>query len=385
MSSNSTGAMGALPALSSTVIPASGASASLPLTESTEPATSKATYSDSGASKHSRRSIMNMMVSAAAMTAVAATESGAVANDASDSELLKLGSEYKALLALERPLREEKDRLRKETVRLRDEARAIECIEFHEAHEAAAIRTGYRQAYAPWNKLACAMHPVVKRISELTANTLDGLLVRALAIENDDHIFGDHEEQLLADLRDFAQRQKANAAPSVAQAACTVTTSSLAAAAVDPDVALFLLENKIFEHKAVFEAVEPETDRLDSIVCNVKHRLHDECDATRSAPTFEEREAIVNAMPEFKEYMRLREVQELERARADDLVKQMWEIKAQTPEGRRAKLLVLLGYVMEGEEWRRSFDEPFDITLARDLMIEFVGGEPAAQLRDQFA
>jgi hypothetical protein len=30
----------------------------------------------------------------------------------------------------------------------------------------------------------------------------------------------------------------------------------------------------------------------------------------------------------------------------------MWEIKAHTSEGRRSKLIVLLGYVMEGDEWR---------------------------------
>jgi hypothetical protein len=63
----------------------------------------------------------------------------------------------------------------------------------------------------------------------------------------------------------------------------------------------------------------------------------------------------------------------------------MWEIKALTPEGRRAKVLVLLGYVMEDDEWRRPFDQTFDVTRARDLMIEFVGREPAAQLRGQFA
>jgi hypothetical protein len=33
---------------------------------------------------------------------------------------------------------------------------------------------------------------------------------------------------------------------------------------------------------------------------------------------------------------------------------------------------------MEDDEWRRAFDEPNDITRARDLMIEFVGGEPPA-------
>jgi len=93
-------------------------------------------------------------------------------------------------------------------------------------------------------------------------------------------------------------------------------------------------------------------------------------------------------MPEHKECMRLRDLQERQREAADDLVKQMWTIKARTPEGRQAKLLVLLEYVMEDDEWRYAGREPYDIvhevTRARDLMIEFVGGEPAAQLRDQF-
>jgi hypothetical protein len=63
----------------------------------------------------------------------------------------------------------------------------------------------------------------------------------------------------------------------------------------------------------------------------------------------------------------------------------MWEAIAQTPEGRRAKVLVLLGYVMEADEWRTVYDSPFDVTRARDLLIEFVRGEPSEQLRDQFA
>jgi hypothetical protein len=155
--------------------------------------------------------------------------------------------------------------------------------------------------------------------------------------------------------------------------------------AVQPDGILLELEEKIFEHKEAFSELEPETDRLSNIWHKENHRLADEFETSRTWPSFEERRAIVDAMPEFKEYMRLRELQEREREAADDLVKQMWEIKAQTPEGRRAKLLVLLEYVMEDDEWRRTFDEPFDITRARDLMIEFVGGEPAEQLRDQFS
>jgi hypothetical protein len=52
---------------------------------------------------------------------------------------------------------------------------------------------------------------------------------------------------------------------------------------------------------------------------------------------------------------------------------------------KRAKLLVLLGDIMT-DGWREhDGNVDWDIKMARDLMIEFVGGEPAVQLRDQFA
>jgi hypothetical protein len=49
---------------------------------------------------------------------------------------------------------------------------------------------------------------------------------------------------------------------------------------------------------------------------------------------------------------------------------------------------VLLGYVMEQDEWRDGDWEGgklLTFVRARDLMIEFVGGEPAKQPRDQFS
>ena len=92
-------------------------------------------------------------------------------------------------------------------------------------------------------------------------------------------------------------------------------------------------------------------------------------------------------MPEYKESMRLRELHDLQREAADSLVEEMWKIKARTPEGRRAKALVLLGYVMDDDEWQRGRGGggDFDVIRARDLIIEFIGGEPGEQLRDQFA
>jgi hypothetical protein len=168
-------------------------------------------------------------------------------------------------------------------------------------------------------------------------------------------------------------------------ASAAVASASPLDPAVHPDARLFELEEKIFKHKEASDAFEPEADRLSDIWTMENKRMSDEYEATR---TFKEQKAIIDDMPEFKEYMRLRGLQTIQREAADELVKQMWEIKAQTPEGRRAKVVVLLWYVMEDDEWRRVFDEPFepfDVTRARDLLIEFVGGEPAAQLRDQFA
>jgi hypothetical protein len=163
--------------------------------------------------------------------------------------------------------------------------------------------------------------------------------------------------------------------PALAAAAPAVTLGP----AGHPDAPLFELEEKIFEHKNVIDTLQLEAVAMADIWTKENHRLADLFEETGTWPNFAERMAIIDAMPEMKEYMRVR----LEAA--EDLVQQMWQIKAKTPEGRRAKVIVLLGYVMEEDEWRRVFDCDFDVTRARDLLIEFVGGKPAERLRDQFA
>jgi hypothetical protein len=93
------------------------------------------------------------------------------------------------------------------------------------------------------------------------------------------------------------------------------------------------------------------------------------------------------AMPEYIEQSRLVDLQDAQWRAADELVGKMWALPAQTPEGKRSKLLVLLGYIL-GEEWRNQdehHETSYEIMRARALMIEFVGGEPSAQLRDQFS
>jgi hypothetical protein len=69
----------------------------------------------------------------------------------------------------------------------------------------------------------------------------------------------------------------------------------------------------------------------------------------------------------------------------DKLIKEMWPIPATTISGRRAKVEVLLVCIL-GDKWRVNDDEAdYDIHMARRLLIEFVGGQPADILADQFA
>ena len=101
-------------------------------------------------------------------------------------------------------------------------------------------------------------------------------------------------------------------------------------------------------------------------------------------PTPEERWDLVVGMLEGVEHNRLCELQDVHYAKMDDLVKQMWVTPAQTPEGRRAKVLVALNLLPS--QWR-AVDENADygIRETRQLLIEFIGGEPGEQMRDQFA
>ena len=88
-------------------------------------------------------------------------------------------------------------------------------------------------------------------------------------------------------------------------------------------------------------------------------------------------------MPELIEHNRLCKLQDVHFAKMDDLVKQMWAIPALTPEGRRAKVLVALRMLPDhGREDDGNTD--YAELMGRNLLIEFIGGEPGAMLRDQF-
>jgi hypothetical protein len=67
------------------------------------------------------------------------------------------------------------------------------------------------------------------------------------------------------------------------------------------------------------------------------------------------------------------------------LIKEMWATPAHTPEGRRAKVQVLLVCIM-GDGWTSVEEQTeWQELNARNLLIELIGGEPGDRLRDQFA
>ena len=108
-------------------------------------------------------------------------------------------------------------------------------------------------------------------------------------------------------------------------------------------------------------------------------RLSDE-----TALTSTERWDLISAMPEAKEYNRLIELQGPFFDQMSEYVKQMFAIPALTPDGRRVKAAVLISCVM-GSDWQYIDDDTnYEIRVARNLLLDFVGGEPGEELRGQF-
>ncbi len=118
-------------------------------------------------------------------------------------------------------------------------------------------------------------------------------------------------------------------------------------------------------------------------------RLYDEAlaDEVRQGRylSSEERCNRVGAMTECKARQRLEELQEVHWNQFDRLVEEMWSTPSRTLERRRAKVIVLLGAILD-EKWRMGdWHCEYEVGRARSLLIELVGGEPAEQLRDQFS
>jgi hypothetical protein len=155
------------------------------------------------------------------------------------------------------------------------------------------------------------------------------------------------------------------------------------------DSALVELEARIFEQYEGSMAFDDEIIRLSNIWTDKSRQLYDEALAREAQTgvylTPHERWTLVTDIPECREHNRLANLQRPFYDRMDALIKQMFATPAHTAEGRRAKVMVLLVCIL-GDDWRQV-DEQTDYRelMTRNLLIELVGGEPAKQLRDQFA
>jgi hypothetical protein len=166
------------------------------------------------------------------------------------------------------------------------------------------------------------------------------------------------------------------------------SVASKAAALPADDSALLKLEEQIFEQYELATTHHDEIFRLSATWQAESERLYNEALSREvQAGTYltpQERWDIVTKIPECVEHNRLCKLQDIHFGKIEDLVKQMWAIPAQTPEGRRAKVLVALR--MLPDRWRVVDEEAdYGIRETRQLLIEFVGGEAGAQLREQFA
>ncbi len=145
------------------------------------------------------------------------------------------------------------------------------------------------------------------------------------------------------------------------------------------------LEEQIFALHEEETANDDEIVRLFNVWDPELRRLQADLEAGRSKMTRDEIWACVKAMPEAQEHTRLVLLEHSIFRKRYELMRQMEAIPASTPEGRRAKLLVLLNFWVDSE-WRVCDEDAIgDIPTVRNLLIEFVGGEPAKQLRDQFS
>ena len=171
--------------------------------------------------------------------------------------------------------------------------------------------------------------------------------------------------------------------------AAIVATAIRANARPADDSALVKLEEQIFEQYEAATAYDDEILRLSAIWTDESNRLYKEALSrevqTGAYLTPKERWDLVTDMPECREHNRLTNLQASFFEKMDVLVKQMFATPAHTAEGRRAKVTLLLGCIL-GDEWRRRDEETeYPALMARNLLLELIGGEPAEMLRGQFA
>jgi hypothetical protein len=149
------------------------------------------------------------------------------------------------------------------------------------------------------------------------------------------------------------------------------------AAETPDDSVLVRLEKQIFEADEVEKENDGEIYRLYAIWDPELRRLQAEVEAGTLAMTREEIWTRVGQMPEAQEHNRLCMLQHANFCKKYQLLQEMDATPARTPEGRRAKLLVLLNFYVE-DDWRNRDDDVYDgnIVAVATCLLSSSAGSP---------
>ncbi|MHC2585396.1 hypothetical protein [Bradyrhizobium diazoefficiens] len=167
------------------------------------------------------------------------------------------------------------------------------------------------------------------------------------------------------------------AATAGAGAAAVAVPVTTLAAAPDDDAALLKLKERIFEAWHASNEHDDEIRRLE----RARAAKHEELE--QEGMSADDRWALVFSLPEFQRLERLIESSQDHFDRMSVLIDKMWAVTALTEAGRAAKVSVLLTCILR---WRDPDGEmDWHEFMARQLLVDLVGGEAAESLRQQFA
>jgi hypothetical protein len=167
----------------------------------------------------------------------------------------------------------------------------------------------------------------------------------------------------------------------LAAGAAIIATTPAANALPADDATLLDLERQIFEQHDAAAVYDDEIKKQAKIWTAAQQRLYEES-ILPGGLSHKERYDAIAALPSCIEHSRLCRLQDPFMLQKDALVRQMFATPAHTADGRRAKVEVLIFCIM-GPDWQRP-EMDYQEEMARALLLEFVGGKPADELREQF-
>ncbi|WP_063686009.1 hypothetical protein [Bradyrhizobium stylosanthis] len=166
----------------------------------------------------------------------------------------------------------------------------------------------------------------------------------------------------------------------VVNAAALVAAPSIAVADLSEDTRLLDIEARIW---GLYELAHQHDDEMTRLHCHCVDQLKA---LSESRPDMDSKQRwdFITQTAESKEHERLVKLTDPYHDQIEALVKEMWPIKARTADGRRAKFEVLVACCMSLDWQDTDKDADWDTMMARHLLLEFMGGKEADELRKRF-